>query len=675
MTAHLEFLPDLALVWSVAAVTTVIFQQLRLPVVLGYLLAGLVIGPHVPVPLLANPDVVHSLAELGVILLMFGIGLEFSVRGLLRVLPTAGLAGVVQLGGMWALGWLSARALGWDAQTSLYAGAALSISSTTIIARAFAGRSVEPAWRDLVLGILIVEDLAAVLLLTVLTGVGAGGGLDLPQFARLTGGLLAFVAGLLIVGLFLVPRVFRSLVRHAEAETLLVASVGLCFALAMLAQSLGYSVALGGFIAGALIAESGEGHAVLELIKPLRDAFAAVFFVAVGMLLDPQAVLDNLGAVALLTSVVILGKLTTATFGAFLSGSGLRTAVLVGASLAQIGEFSFVIAGLGVTLGTVGRQVYPVAVAVSALTTLTTPWLIRSAPTLARAVEHSLPASVRGLAIAYTAWVESLRASSETPAAPARRAWKRMLADEAMLLALTAIGLGLRAPAVGWLVRRQIPLDQAHLLYGLAVLALLVPFVLGLLRSARLLGAPHTPGRIASHRSGLVRAVQWFALTLQIPLVLAITGPFLPWRWAVLALPVSLLLVGLGLWRSAARWQGDLRASSQRLFDALAAQARSHQPPAGPVPRLDDAFAELGAPRAVRIAPDSQADGRTLAELDVRQRTGATVLAIQRQGADLVLPTGQERLRAGDLLAVSGRSDAVRAAETLLTGAASPLPP
>jgi len=380
--AH-AFLKALTIVLGVAAVTTVVFQRLRQPVVLGYIIAGLIVGPHVPIPLVADSAVVRTLSELGVILLMFSLGLEFSIRKLAQVGPTAGLTAVLQSSIMVWLGYVVGQLFGWTTLESLFTGAVIAISSTTIIAKAFDEQGVTGRLREIVVGILVVEDLIAILLMAILTAIASGSGLSAGPLAATIGRLAAFLVGLVAVGMVLVPRAVRAVNRLKRRETTLVASIGLCFGVALLAQAFGYSVALGAFIAGSLVAESGEEQQVVRLVEPVRDVFAAVFFVSVGMQIDPALVARHWPAVAVLTAVVVLGKVLGVSLGAFLTGAGMRTSVQAGMSLAQIGEFSFIIAALGLSLQATREFLYPVAVAVSALTTLFTPWWIRASERVA----------------------------------------------------------------------------------------------------------------------------------------------------------------------------------------------------------------------------------------------------------------------------------------------------
>jgi monovalent cation:H+ antiporter-2, CPA2 family len=414
------FLEALAIVLGVAAVTTVLCQRLRQPVVLGYLIAGLVIGPHVPVPLVADGSLVHQLSEIGVVMLMFALGLEFRLARLLRVGATASVTAIVQCSLMMWIGFLVGQALGWTTMESLFAGAIIAISSTTIIAKAFADQGVTGRQREIVVGILVVEDLIAVLLMAGLTAMASGSGLGARELALTVGKLAGFLVGLIAAGFLILPRVVRVVRRLGSAETTVIASLAIAFGVALLAHAFGYSVALGAFLAGTLVAESGDGEAIEHLLRPVRDVFAAVFFVSVGMVVDPAVIAQHGGAVALLTLAVILGKVVSVAVGVFLTGNGTRLAVSSGMSLAQIGEFSFIIAGLGLALGATRDFLYPVAVAVSAITTLVTPWLIRAAPAAARLVDRKLPPRLQTMAALYGSWLDRMRAAS--PRAPRRRA-------------------------------------------------------------------------------------------------------------------------------------------------------------------------------------------------------------------------------------------------------------
>jgi CPA2 family monovalent cation:H+ antiporter-2 len=383
MNAH-AFLSALAVTMCVAAVTTVVCQWLHQPVVLGYMLAGLIVGPSVPIPLVADPVIVETLSEVGVVMLMFSLGLEFRLRKLSEIGGKAGITVVVQCTTMCLLGYVLARAFGWTAREGVFTGAMIAISSTTIIAKAFDEQNLRGELRDLVVAVLIGEDLFAILLMILLTAISTGDAVSAPSLLASTARFVAFLVALMTVGLLAVPRTIVAVKKLDRPETMIIASIGICFAAALLALEAGYSIALGAFIAGSLVAESGEGAYVEDQIRPIKDVFAAVFFVSVGMLIDPALIVRHWVAVLVLTLVVIVGKVASVTAGALLSGNDKRLSLRAGMSLAQIGEFSFIIAALGTDLHATGAFLYPVAASVSAITTFTTPWLIRASDPISR---------------------------------------------------------------------------------------------------------------------------------------------------------------------------------------------------------------------------------------------------------------------------------------------------
>jgi CPA2 family monovalent cation:H+ antiporter-2 len=684
-SAH-EFLSAITVVLCVAAVTTIVFQRLHQPVVLGYLIAGLIIGPHVPIPLVADPVVVRTLSELGMILLMFSLGLEFSLRKLFKVGPTAGLTAVIQCSLMIWLGFVVGRAFGWTPLESIFTGALIAISSTTIIARAFDEQKISGKLRELVVGVLIVEDLIAILLMATLTALSTPSGLSPGALALAVGRLVAFLVGLIAIGLLVVPRAVRALNRLERPETTLVASLGFCFAVALISNYFGYSVALGAFLAGSLVAESGEEKQIEKLVQPVRDVFAAIFFVSVGMLIDPALIARYWGAIAVLTGVVVGGKILSVALGAFLTGAGPRTSIQAGLSLAQIGEFSFIIAGLGISLNATGDFLYPVAVAVSALTTLSTPWLIRSSGPVASWVDHKLPQPLQTFAALYGSWVQRLReARAQAPAARPGRLIRLLLLDAALLTGLI-IGTSIAQSRVSAYVQSVggISLSLSRMLVlGLAC-ALAIPFCVGIVSISRRLGSllaelafPQNGAGLdlaaAVRRALLVTLQLAIVLLLGIPLV-AITQPFVPGFPLAAALLLLLIALSIAFWRSAASLQGHVRAGAQIIVEVLAAQSRTRGPEDEVLAEVHRLLPGLGEPVAITLEPDSPAVGKTLAELNLRGSTGATVLAIrQRDQAEVLLPTAQNMLHEGDVLALAGAGDAIDAARAVLLPNGRPL--
>ena len=686
--AH-DFLQNLALVLCVAAVTTVLFQRLRQPVVFGYLLAGMIVGPHIPIPLVADEEMIRTLSELGVILLLFSLGLEFSLRKLLQIGPTAGLVAVAQSSGMVWIGYMLGQMFGWTTLESVYAGAIIAISSTTIIAKAFEEQRVKGKFTDIVLGVLIIEDLIGIFLIAILTTVSSGTAVTASSLGITGARLATFLVGLVGVGLLLIPRTVRGVVRMNRPETTLVASIGICFAAALLALSFGYSVALGAFIAGSLVAESGEEKVVEHLIRPVRDMFAAIFFISVGMLIDPAIIAQHWGAVLAFSVVVIVGKVLFVTVSSFLSGYSPRTSVQAGMSLAQIGEFSFIIAAVGLSSGATRDFLYPIAVAVSAITTLTTPWLIRAAGPAAQWVDRKLPAPLQTFASLYGSWIERLRRSSGEASRSTTRRLVRLLLLDAVLIVAVVIGASLEAGRVGALLSEWTGItDRAARMIVVAAAAVVgLPLVVGLTRTTRRLGlelaykalpaadAGKTDFAESPRRALVVTLRLAILAVVAIPLI-AIVLPFLPsYRFALV--PLALVAIpAVAFWRSTMNLQGHAKAGAEVIAMKLGQQMSGTTREAhdghlqDDMARVRQALPGLGDPVSLRVSADSASAERTLAELNLRGLTGATVLAILRHGEQVLVPSGHERLHAGDVLAVAGSEAAIDAARELLEPAA-----
>jgi CPA2 family monovalent cation:H+ antiporter-2 len=675
-----DFLRNLALVLGVAAVTTVVFQRLRQPVVFGYMLAGLIIGPHLPIPLVADEATVHTLSELGVVLLMFSLGLEFSLRRLLRTGWPVVFVAVLQSSVMLWLGYQAGRLLGWTVLASLYAGAAIAISSTTIVVKAFAEQGVRSRFRELVFGILIIQDLIAILLLALFTPSSHPTATTSPGMTIVR--LVAVLAGFLTVGTLLVPRIVRFVVGLRRSEITLVVSIGICFTTALLVREIGYSVALGAFLAGSFVAESGEGKVVERLIEPIRDMFVAVFFVSVGMMIVPELVARHWMEVVGFTLLVLVGMVGAVSIATFLTGAGIRTAVQTGMSLGHIGEFSFIIAGMGLASGATPPSLYPTLVAVSAITALTTPWLIRFADPAAAWIDRNLPRSLQTYAVLYGTWIESMRTRPETSADKVRQQRAvRALALDAFVIVALSIGASVSAGPLGDRLAERTGLTPFHaraVIAGGAVL-LSVPFLVGIVRTGRTLGQilssrafplpePKKLDMAAAPRRALVVAIQLTTMIVVGAPLVAITQPFLPAFAGVGVLLASVLVLGIVIWRSAADLQGHVRAAAEAIVSAIGQQSRQGESKEAEnsLQRAYQLLPGLGEPVPIRIEAGSPFADRRLAEIGLRGRTGATVIAISR-GEDVVLvPDGHEVLRAGDVVALAGTRTAIEAAEYLL---------
>ncbi|MFL5481297.1 MAG: cation:proton antiporter [Gemmatimonadaceae bacterium] len=677
------FLQNLAVVLLVAALATVVFQRLRQPVVFGYLFAGMIVGPHIPLPLVADMNTVHTLSELGVILLMFSLGLEFSIGKLAAVSQKAGPVALFESTIMVSIGYFVGQMLGLSRIESIFVGAIVGISSTTIIVKAFEEQKVRGRVTELVFGILIIEDLIAVFLLTILTTLAQSGAFSPSDLGITAVRLVMFLVPLIGFGLLTVPRAIRYVQRIGSSETTLVASIGLCFGAALLALSFGYSVALGAFIAGSLVAESGHEREIGTLVRPVRDMFAGIFFVSVGMIIDPAALAVHWPAVLALTITVIVGKVLAVTIGAFLAGHGRRTAIKAGMSLAQIGEFSFIIASVGVSAGVIASWIYPVTIAVSAITTLTTPLLIRLSNKAAAEIDHWLPEPIQTVAALYASWIERVRSAPRAPTerSATKRIVRIILVDAALLAALV-IGVDLEIDRVTGIVGRMVILPPDRVRFTLVMLSgfIAAPLIYGIITSARSLGlhlakrafAEAQKGKVDpadAPRRALVILVQIaVVIAVGIPVV-AITQPFLPAHQGGFVLLLLTIVLLVALWRNASNLQGHARAGAQIIASALAHQMASAGDSQEET-KLEDVNAVLpglGEPVAIRVVPESIAVGRSLAQLNLRGATGATVLAIRRGDQQIPTPLGREVIHANDVLAVAGAHDSIAIARVLFS--------
>ncbi|MEZ4588052.1 MAG: cation:proton antiporter [Gemmatimonadales bacterium] len=679
MPVHsLGILQALAVILPVAALVTVVFRRVGLPVVAGYLVAGIVVGSNLGERLISEPESVRTLAEMGVVLLMTTIGLEFRISKLLRLGPRVGLTAMVEVGAMLALGLMAGRMLGWSPLDALLAAGIVAISSTMVIAKIFEERAPDWRVRDLVFGVLVMEDLVAIALIAVCTTVAFGGDLSAGAVLSVLGRLGVVLAVLLAVGLLLVPPLMRSIVRRQRKETVLLTATGLAFLAAVVTQVAGFSVALGAFVAGMLMAESGVGHQVEEMIRPVKDLFAAVFFVAVGMLLDVAGAIEAWPVVLLFTGIVVIGKMVGVSAGAFLNGFGVRTAIRGGMSMAQIGEFSFIIAGLGVTSATSSAPLYPVAVATALLTAFLTPWLAGRSEQVACWIDAKLPKPLQTVATLYGSWVETLfERRSPTPSSVGRRVF-RLLVLDALVLAAVVVGtsLGYRYAPV-WLARFGVAAGwERWAVLALGVLAAL-PFGFGLAlairRLARILAERAVPA-VAPGKVDQGRAPrQVLLVTLEIALtvatalpLIAIASPFLP-PYGLPAVVVAVLaMLGVSFWRTARDLDSHVRAGAELVAHVLARQGARADAESFSVVR--DMLPGMGTVVPLRVRAESPAVGRTLGELNVRGLTGATIVALTRGDDRKTFPDARERIGEGDLIAVTGTHEAIRRAAVLMGG-------
>ena len=577
---EIGFIRDLALVMLVAGATTIVFQRLRQSVLSGYILAGVLIGPHAPGMLVADPRAIDDISNLGVVLLMFTLGLEFSLRKLREVGVGALLVAVAEVGLMLWIGMGIGGWLGWKGMDALFLGAIIALSSTMVATRTLAenGQWEQPFAR-LVVGLLVAEDMLAIVMLTLLTAVAIGGSVQAQTAFTLIGHLGLFVVAGMILGLLLLPRLVDYVAAFGRDETLLVSVLGICFGASLLAAWMGFSVALGAFLAGAVVAESRSVTRVLKLVEPLRDMFAALFFVAIGLKIDPAMLLHYALPALLIAAVVIVGKTLTCSVGLFIVGHDARTALRSGLGMAQIGEFSFVIATLGLSLGAISEAIYPIAVAVSVLCMAASPYLSRSADGLANGLRRVAPTSLRLLATSYSGWLENLKPVNEnaTLAALLRRLLWHIAINVLLVITLFVIGAYVNAHGWGWFSTLGIGRDLRHTLIWAGAMFLSLPMLIAVYRKSEALGMLLAELGISERLAGsytrgirnvLARAIPLATLLALTLLVSALGSTILP----PLGIALSLALLGVALavvlWRALVQMHARLQAALKETLES-----------------------------------------------------------------------------------------------------------
>lgn len=411
---------DLALILITGAVVTLIFKSIHQPLVLGYVIAGILVGPHLSLfPSVADIHNIETLAEIGIIFLLFGLGLEFNLKKLARIGGSATVTALVEIVFISTTGYFLGRILGWTVMDSIFLGGMLASSSTTIIIKAFDDLGLKTRhFAQLVFGVLIIEDIVVILLLVLLPTISVA-----KQFAgmELLVSLLKLVFFLILMvvaGIFILPTVMRKIKSYLNEETLMIFSVGLCLSMVVIATRAGFSAELGAFIMGFILAESTSAEKIEKIIKPVKDLFAAVFFVSIGMMIDPGLLFEYGWEMLAVSFLTIAGKLISTSGGALISGQPLRQSIQVGMSMAQIGEFAFIVATLGLSLGVISDFLFPVAVGASAITTFTTPYMIKYSDRLSGKLEKLLPET----------WLKVLNNySSTTQTIQTEKGWKKLV--------------------------------------------------------------------------------------------------------------------------------------------------------------------------------------------------------------------------------------------------------
>ncbi|RYD55070.1 MAG: sodium:proton antiporter [Sphingobacteriales bacterium] len=639
---------DLGLILILAGITTLIFKVMKQPVVLGYILAGLLVSPSFPI----LPDVTDSAniriwADIGVIILLFNLGLEFSFKKLMTIGGTASITAIIEVSIMLLLGFTIGQVMGWSLMDSIFLGGILSISSTTIILRAFDELRVkEKRFAQLVFGVLIIEDIVAVVLLVLLSTIAVS-----RQFAgsdMLISILkLAFFLMLwFISGIFFIPTFLRRISKWLNDETLLVVSIGLCLMMVILASAAGFSPALGAFIMGSVLAETLQAERIEHIISPIKDLFGAVFFISVGMLIDLSVMSEYIWPILIITVVFVSFKVLNVTIGALVAGQPLKTSVNAGMSMAQIGEFSFIIATLGITLKVTSSFLYPIAVAISAITTFTTPYMIKLAGPLYNILDEKLPPTWRKALNRYSAGAQSVKTTSD---------WRQVLQGYVVhcaifsLIILGVIFLFSRY-AQPWVARTVINGNIGSAVTAGICLLTISPFLWALVMRKLSPVAYANLWSIKAYRAPLM-----FLRVLQGGLaILYITILLLNFFSVNVAIGGLALLVLTGLIFSKRIHAFYLRIEERFFYnfnDRERTEAVSSRRELAP---WDARVTQLPVPLG------SPVTGITLDELALRERTGVNIAMIRRgEHYTISAPSRTERLYPGDKLFVIGTDDQI----------------
>ena len=675
MSEELNLVRDLAVILVSAGVFTIISKALKQPLVLGYIIAGFLVGPHISwFPGISSEETVHQWSEIGIIFLMFGLGLEFSFKKLLKVGSSALVTAGSKFLGVFVLGFVAGQALGWTAMESIFLGGLLSMSSTMVVLKSYDDMKLkDKPWAGMVFGTLVVEDLIAILLMVLLSTMAVSnrfaGGEMLFNLAKLAFFLILWF----LVGIFVIPTVLKRARRFLSDEILLVVSIGLCFGMVALAQAVGFSSALGAFVMGSILAETVESEHIEHLVAPIKDLFGAVFFVSVGMMVAPAVIAEHWAVILIIALIVVLSHILFAGAGILMTGSGIRNAVNTGFSLAQLGEFGFIIAGVGVSLGVMRDFIYPVIIAVSVLTTFTTPYMIKLAG----------PAYTWLMRVLPDRWIVRLDAPEQNSrrSAAEQSEWKKLL--QAYFLRIVLYGVVLLAIIIGSkqflepLASRLFP-GWSPFLHNLVVvvvtLLVMAPFLYGLAISSGSINA--SAGKLLKEKNSNKWPIAGLVLTrsfLAISIILSvIASHFHLAGWAV----VLILLGGVAFIIVARRTMHRYSALEERFLSNLneKEEAERRRRPVTTSVRNKMAGYDVHL-ELLEVSPESEFAGKALRDIPFRAETGANIIKIQRGSRSINIPSGEVQVFPHDSLLAVGTTEQIGRLRTMLeTSAAGPGP-
>lgn len=636
---------DLAFILLLGAVVTVLFKWIKQPVVLGYIVAGFLASPQFTyLPSVASDANIHFWAEIGIVVLLFSLGLEFSFKKLVNSGGSAVVTALIIVVGMMGAGYVVGYAMGFSSINCLFLGGMLSMSSTTIIIKAFTDLGLrQKKFASQVLAVLIVEDLFAVVMMVILSSIAAGNSVEGIELVYSVAKLVFFLVIWFLVGTYVLPSAFKSVSRFLNSETLLIVSMGLCLGMAVFSVYCGFSLALGAFVMGSILAGTSYAERIEHVVTPVKDLFGAVFFISVGMMVNPAVIAHYWPSILLLSAVVIVGMIVFGTFGMLVTGQTLRVAIQSGFSLTQIGEFAFIIATLGMSLGVLDASLYPIIVTVSVLTTFTTPMFIKMSLPVCEFIERHLPGRLRFLIDRYHKNVSQEQASTAV-------SWfeliKKSLARTMLYaIVLVAITIVARQYLLGWLDR--VISDWSHALTLTITLAAMAPFLMALVSPlARVLSALKKGDKQAGVKlttAGIVMAIFSFIIAL------FFASATIIWLYSMTAaLSVGLSAVLLIIMIFSSRVRRRMAGIETRFLDNLNERELSRRGTNNTVVHdLHLAYMTLGS--------GSEFLGQRLCETNLRDRYGVNVVSLQRSSGELFpMPPANIRLFPGDVLGVIG---------------------
>ncbi|MNK25911.1 Inner membrane protein YbaL [compost metagenome] len=653
---HLPVLiADLGLILAAGGITTIIFKKIKQPLVLGYIIAGLLVGPHFKfIPTVSDNANVTIWAEIGVIFLLFSLGLEFSFKKLVKVGGSSSITALVEIIGMSLIGYFAGKLMGWETMDSIFLGAVLSVSSTTIIIRAFDELGVKhKKFANLVFGALIVEDLAAILIMVLLTTVAVSqqfeGAEMIVSILKLSFFLILWFLG----GIFIIPSFLKLTKKLMNDETLLVVSLALCLVMVILAVKVGFSPALGAFIMGSILAETPQAEKIEHLTKSVKDLFGAVFFVSVGMLIDPKILLAYWQPILIITGITIVGKLITTGSGALLSGQPLKTSVQTGLSLTQIGEFSFIIATLGLTLKATSDFLYPITVAVSAITTFTTPYLIKYSENFYNFLAKILPQK----------WLDAIsRYSSSTEGITTLSDWKVLLKSyifntiihSVIIIAIVVLASRSLHP---FIVKNITNGKDGVIISVIISFLIMSPFLWALsIKRIQKVAYSHLWLNKKYTRGPLI-AMEVFRIALGVFFVGFLMYEFFD-TWVAAGIALGLIIAVMVVFSR--KLQSFYERMENRFFYNLNARETAKKQPE--ILPWDTHLLEL------TVAPESKLVGQTLVDLAVREKYGINIAMIERGKIMIPTPKRDERLYPNDKVLVIGTDDQLASVKHLFEG-------